>query len=307
MPILVTDFDGTFTRRDFFDLILERHDPPGARALWDSFLAGGMTPFEGIAGVLGSLRTDEAGASALVAAMEPPPGAAEAVQALQAAGWEIVVASAGCRWYIDRVLDSLGLSFAVQANPGWFAPERGVVMELDPGSPYFHPRTGHRQAGRGARSAGPRPGRGVRRRQPADRWAGRHAGRAGPALRHRIAGAAPGGRRHAVPGVLRLDRDCRPASGLGPASVDGRAGAKENPGGPGFSTSWTGSASCRACCVVSVAQLPGDSSRGPSCIVQPAGSAGRVVARVWTRERPTTATSLYKVIFIIPQEPRCQT
>ena len=33
MPILVTDFDGTFTRRDFFDLILERHDPPGALSL----------------------------------------------------------------------------------------------------------------------------------------------------------------------------------------------------------------------------------------------------------------------------------
>ncbi|MBK9471440.1 MAG: haloacid dehalogenase-like hydrolase [bacterium] len=142
MPILVTDFDGTFTRRDFFDLILERHDPPGARALWDRFLAGGMTPFEGIAGVLGSLRTDEAGALELVAAMDPPPGAAAAAHALQAAGWEIVVASAGCRWYIDRVLDSLGLSFNVQANPGWFAPARGLVMELDPDSPYFHRELG---------------------------------------------------------------------------------------------------------------------------------------------------------------------
>ncbi|MBM4129828.1 2,3-diketo-5-methylthio-1-phosphopentane phosphatase [bacterium] len=137
MPILVTDFDGTFTRRDFFDLILERHDPPGARALWDRFLAGGLTPFAGIAGVLGSLRTDEAGALALVAAMEPPPGAAAAARALQAAGWEIVVASAGCRWYIERTLAGLGLEFTIHANPGWFAPDRGVVMEPDPGSPYF--------------------------------------------------------------------------------------------------------------------------------------------------------------------------
>lgn len=136
MPILVTDFDGTFTRRDFFDLILERHDPPGARALWDRFLAGELTTFEGIAGVLGALRTDEKGALALVAAMDPPPGAAAAARALQAAGWEIVVASAGCRWYIERVLAKLGLEFTIHANPGWFAPDRGVVMEPDPGSPY---------------------------------------------------------------------------------------------------------------------------------------------------------------------------
>jgi 2-hydroxy-3-keto-5-methylthiopentenyl-1-phosphate phosphatase len=142
MPILVTDFDGTFTRRDFFDLILERHNPPGARALWDRFLAGELTPFEGIAGVLGSLRTDEAGAEALVAAMDPPPGAAEAARVLQSAGWEIVVASAGCRWYIERVLAGLGLSFTIHANPGWFAPDRGVVMERAEGSPYLHPALG---------------------------------------------------------------------------------------------------------------------------------------------------------------------
>jgi 2-hydroxy-3-keto-5-methylthiopentenyl-1-phosphate phosphatase len=142
MPILVTDFDGTFTRRDFFDLILERHDPPGARALWDRFLAGEMTLFEGIAGVLGALRTEPEGAAALVTAMDPAPGAASAARRLQAAGWEIVVASAGCRWYIDRVLEGLDLDFTVHANPGWFAPDRGVVMERDPGSPWFHPTFG---------------------------------------------------------------------------------------------------------------------------------------------------------------------
>ncbi len=137
MPILVTDFDGTFTRRDFFDLVLERHDPPGALATWDRFLAGELTTFDGIAGVLGALRTDEPGALALVAAMDPAPGTADAARALQAAGWEIVVASAGCRWYIERVLAGLGLEFVIHANPGWFAPDRGVVMERDRESPYF--------------------------------------------------------------------------------------------------------------------------------------------------------------------------
>ncbi len=142
MPILVTDFDGTFTRRDFFDLILERFDPPGAQACWDRFLAGELTTFEGISGVLGALRTDQAGVDALVAAMDPPPGAADAARRLQAAGWEIVVASAGCRWYIERVLAGLGLSFTIYANPGWFAPDRGVVMERALGSPYIHPALG---------------------------------------------------------------------------------------------------------------------------------------------------------------------
>ena len=142
MPILVTDFDGTFTRRDYFDLIIERHDPPGARKAWRRFQDGELTHAEGIAGVFAALRTDAAGADALVDAMDPAPDTAGAARRLQAAGGEIVVASAGCRWYIDRLLGKLGLDLSVHASPGTFAPETGLVMTPDPAGPFYHPETG---------------------------------------------------------------------------------------------------------------------------------------------------------------------
>lgn len=142
MPILVTDFDGTFTRRDFFDLILERHGSAAGRAAWQRFLDGEATHSEGIGGVFASLRTDEAGAGSLVDALDPAPGTAEAVRRLQAAGWEIVIASAGCRWYIDRLLARLGLEVTIHASPGTFAPDTGLVMTPDPGAPFHSPATG---------------------------------------------------------------------------------------------------------------------------------------------------------------------
>lgn len=139
MPILVTDFDGTFTRRDFFDLILERHGSPQARAAWQGYLDGKLTHVEGIGGVFSALRTDEAGAEALVGALDPAPGTAAGVRRLQAAGWEVVIASAGCRWYIDRLLARLGLQVTVHAAGGTFTPATGLVMTPDRGSPFFHP------------------------------------------------------------------------------------------------------------------------------------------------------------------------
>jgi HAD superfamily phosphoserine phosphatase-like hydrolase len=142
MPILVTDFDGTFTRRDFFDLILERHDPPGARESWQGFLDGRLTHAQGIGGVFAALRTDESGVEALIAALDPAPGTAAAVGRLQQAGWEIVVASAGCGWYIKRLLAELGLELTVHASPGTFSPETGIVMTPDPAGPYFDPESG---------------------------------------------------------------------------------------------------------------------------------------------------------------------
>jgi len=142
MPILITDFDGTFTRRDFFDLIIERHDPPGARAGWQKFTDGKITLSQGLDAVFASLRTDAAGADALVRALDPAPGVVTAVQQLQAAGWEVVIASAGCGWYIERLLARMGLDLKIHASPGTFSPATGLLMRPDPDDPYYHPALG---------------------------------------------------------------------------------------------------------------------------------------------------------------------
>jgi len=142
MPILVTDFDGTFTRRDFFDLILERHDPPAGHAAWQRYLDGEATHAEGIGGVFASLRTDTAGADALVDALDPAPGTAGAVRALQEAGWTVEIASAGCGWYIERLLARMGVRATIHASPGSFAPGTGLVMTPDPAHPFHDPAVG---------------------------------------------------------------------------------------------------------------------------------------------------------------------
>ncbi len=142
MPILITDFDGTFAQRDFFDLILEKFDPPGAEAGWQQFLSGEITLSEGLNAVFNTLRTDTSGAADLVEALNPALGTAEAVRALQKAGWEIIIASAGCRWYIDCLLAQQGIAMKVHASPGVFTPQSGLLMTPDPTDQYYHPKTG---------------------------------------------------------------------------------------------------------------------------------------------------------------------
>jgi HAD superfamily phosphoserine phosphatase-like hydrolase len=136
MPILVSDFDGTLTGRDYFELILERHRPPAAQAVWEGFKAGRLTHFEAIAGVFGALPGDLAGAEALVGELEPPPGLAAAVHRLQDAGWELQIASAGCGWYIERFLARLGIEAVFHACPGEFIEGKGLVMRPATGSPF---------------------------------------------------------------------------------------------------------------------------------------------------------------------------
>ena len=140
--MLVSDFDGTMTKFDFFDLA--RRDLPTAagRDFWREYVEGRITHFEALAGIFASIRTDWRGIEDVVARMELDPGLAEAVRRLRAAGWEVVVASAGCGWYIRRLLEGAGVDLEVHANPGTFAPETGLALSPPLDSPYYLRETG---------------------------------------------------------------------------------------------------------------------------------------------------------------------
>ena len=140
--ILVSDFDGTMTKHDFFDLA--RRDLPSAadHDYWQDYVAGRITHFEALAGIFGSIRADWAGIEKVLADMQLDPTLKESVARLRAAGWEIVVASAGCGWYIERLLRKAGVELEVHANPGEFAPETGLKLALPTASPYFKRETG---------------------------------------------------------------------------------------------------------------------------------------------------------------------
>ncbi len=140
--ILVSDFDGTMTKFDFFDLA--RRDLPTAadHDYWQDYVAGRITHFEALAGIFGSIRADWPGIEKVLVDMQLDPTLKDSVARLRAAGWEIVVASAGCGWYIERLLAQAGVELEVHANPGVFAPETGLRLTLPTASPYFKRETG---------------------------------------------------------------------------------------------------------------------------------------------------------------------
>ena len=140
--VLVSDFDGTMTKFDFFDLA--RRDLPSAadHDFWQDYVDGKITHFEALAGIFAAIRTDWPTIEDLVDRMELDPDLPDAIARLRAAGWEIIVASAGCDWYIRRLLAKAGVQLEVHANPGVFAPETGLALSLPVASPYFKRETG---------------------------------------------------------------------------------------------------------------------------------------------------------------------
>lgn len=140
--IFVTDFDGTMTARDFYRVAAERLLPPDGPDRWEAYLAGRMTHVEALAAIFADIRADESAVVAAARAMGLDPGAGAAIAQLHAAGWQVVVASAGCRWYIDRLLADQEIDVPVHAIPGSYHPSHGLRLEPTTDSPFHAASTG---------------------------------------------------------------------------------------------------------------------------------------------------------------------
>lgn len=141
--LLVTDFDGTITRHDFYELALEKVARGAApQDYWSLYAAGRITHFEAMSGIFSCIRCDEETIHQVLIDMQPDPGLKRSVEQLRAAGWDVLVVSAGSSWYIRKVLEAAGVEAAVHASPGRFSPAEGLRMELPLDSPFCCPEMG---------------------------------------------------------------------------------------------------------------------------------------------------------------------
>lgn len=145
--VLISDFDGTMTQHDFYQLALESLLPPDIPDYWSEYRTGRITHFEALRRYFASIRATEAEVLAVVERMELDPALREAVGTLQTSGWKVIVTSAGCEWYIRRLLDAAGVDIEVHANAGRFEAGKGLIMEMPTGSPFLCPSLGVDKAG----------------------------------------------------------------------------------------------------------------------------------------------------------------
>ena len=144
--VLVSDFDGTVTKNDFYALVSEQLLPARTLNFWSEYRAGRITHFQALAGYFAAIRADEPAVLRIIEQMQIDPRLAQSVAELRERNWRVVITSAGCRWYIDRLLREAGVDVEVHANPGKFIPGRGLIMELPKDSPFLSPTHGINKA-----------------------------------------------------------------------------------------------------------------------------------------------------------------
>jgi 2-hydroxy-3-keto-5-methylthiopentenyl-1-phosphate phosphatase len=140
--IFLTDFDGTMTRVDFYDVVLRRFPQIAARGFWQRYEQGQISHFQAMQGIYGQLRASSEEMADILREMELDPELPAAVWKLERSDWVVKVVSGGGEWYILDLLEAAGVTLEVHANPGRFDPEHGLVLRLPEDSPFFSPTVG---------------------------------------------------------------------------------------------------------------------------------------------------------------------
>lgn len=138
--MLISDFDGTMTKYDFYDLICKEFPDISTAGFWRQYEQGKITHFQALRLIFASIRSDEARLHKIVERMELSPKLVQDISRLEGAGWKVSVASAGCGWYIDYLLKRHGVSLLVYANPGTFSEEDGLQMRPQKHHHFSRPR-----------------------------------------------------------------------------------------------------------------------------------------------------------------------
>lgn len=140
--ILISDFDGTLCRQDFYQLVIAHLLPANVPNYWQDYLDQKLTHFEVLRNYFAEIRCSEQAMEDILIRMELQPDLPALLERLRSASWEVVIASAGCAWYIHKLLRHVDKLPAIHANPGQFVEGQGLLMSLPYGAPFFSPING---------------------------------------------------------------------------------------------------------------------------------------------------------------------
>lgn len=140
--IFVTDFDGTITRYDFYRLAIQQLIPSDCPDFWKDYRQGKITHFDALNAYFKTIRAPESRVLKILDEMQIDPNLAESVSRLSDHGWRVIVTSAGCEWYIEKLLGRAGVDLEVHSNPGTYSSTSGLTMQSPTDSHYYSKNLG---------------------------------------------------------------------------------------------------------------------------------------------------------------------
>ncbi|MBS4773959.1 MAG: MtnX-like HAD-IB family phosphatase [Proteobacteria bacterium] len=146
---LVTDFDGTVSRDDFFTLVAEKYLTPADLEPWSCYMNGSLSHFEALNMVFSKIRVPETELADFIAAIPLDPFFADVAAYCCLKGIPLYICSAGCDYYINKLIGNLITRNHINliTNHGEYNPRKGLVMQAPRDSLFYDKNVGISKAG----------------------------------------------------------------------------------------------------------------------------------------------------------------
>jgi len=141
----VSDFDGTLSKEDFFNMVVDRLLTREDILPWQDFLAGKITHLEALSRIFARVRIPQAELDIFIQSIQIDPKAKETFELCKKLSIPIYICSAGMDYYILKRIPQYIEQYRIQiiSNKGEYSPETGFKVTPPPaGSPFYSKSTG---------------------------------------------------------------------------------------------------------------------------------------------------------------------
>jgi 2,3-diketo-5-methylthio-1-phosphopentane phosphatase len=142
---LVSDFDGTISKEDFFNMAVERLLTPGDLLAWRDFLNKKITHYEALDKIFSRIRIPQKRLDDFIQSIEIDPEFQNTLGLCKEFSIPVYICSAGMDYYIlKRIPEEIKkYDIALLANKGEYSPETGFKLTPPPENyPFYNKNTG---------------------------------------------------------------------------------------------------------------------------------------------------------------------
>ncbi len=140
--VFISDFDGTLTEKDFYQMIIDDYLGEAGQKLYKEWRQGLHLDKDFLGQIYRAINREETEILEDILRIEWDESANEFIRRVRENGGEFIILSAGTSYYINLLLKEKGLSdVKVYSNPGIYK-DKGIHLQIDESSLYYSERYG---------------------------------------------------------------------------------------------------------------------------------------------------------------------
>lgn len=143
--VLISDFDGTITKEDFFNMAVERLLSPEALKPWHDYVSGKTTHIDALTGIFSQIRLSQDELDKFIDTIHIDKYFYDVMDFCVEHKIPVYICSAGTKYYIEKKIGKEIKKYAIKvvSNDGVYSPEKGLrLIAPDKTDPFYDSNTG---------------------------------------------------------------------------------------------------------------------------------------------------------------------